>query len=85
MVSDEKASLVKKSLEDGTVNTASLTDEEVEVLFKYQIKYALAVTEVANTFGLDAKIYEMRISSLKALEEEKNALDSISDFPGGRK
>lgn len=85
MVSDEKASLVKKSLEDGTVNTASLTDEEVEVLFRYQIKYALSVTEVANTFGLDAKIYEMRISSLKALEEEKNALDSISDFPGGRK
>ncbi|MBQ7031823.1 MAG: hypothetical protein IJN13_05650 [Bacilli bacterium] len=85
MVSDEKASLVKKSLEDGTVNTASLTDEDVEVLFRYQIKYALSVTEVANTFGLDAKIYEMRISSLKALEEEKNALDSISDFPGGRK
>lgn len=84
MVSDEKASLVKKSLEDGTVNTASLTDEDVEVLFRYQIKYALSVTEVANTFGLDAKIYEMRISSLKALEEE-NTLDSISDFPGGRK
>jgi len=84
MVSDEKASLVKKSLEDGTVNTASLTDEDVEVLFRYQIKYALSVTEVANTFGLDAKIYEMRISSLKALEE-KNTLDSISDFPGGRK
>lgn len=85
MVSDEKASLVKKALEDGTVNTASLTDEEVEVLFRYQIKYALSVTEVANTFGLDAKIYEMRISSLKALEEEKNTLDSISDYPGGRK
>ena len=85
MVSDEKASLVKKSLEDGTVNTASLTDEDVEVLFRYQIKYALSVTEVANTFGLDAKIYEMRISSLKALEEENYALDSISDFPGGRK
>ena len=85
MVSDEKASLVKKSLEGGIVNTASLTDEDVEVLFRYQIKYALSVTEVANTFGLDAKIYEMRISSLKALEEEKNTLDSISDFPGGRK
>ena len=85
MVSDEKASLVKKSLEDGTVNTASLTDEDVEVLFRYQIKYALSVTEVANTFGLDAKIYEMRISSLKALDEENYALDSISDFPGGRK
>ena len=85
LVSDEKASLVKKSLEEGKTNISNLTDDEIEILFRYQIKYVLSVTEVANTFGIDAKIYEMRIVSLNLLAEDKNALEIISDLPSGRK
>lgn len=89
MVSDEKVAEIKKQIEEDNKSIIELTNEELESLLNYQLKYTLSINELANTFGIDASIYQKRveilIQSLPELKERYILLTGGDDRnPGGR-
>lgn len=72
----------KKSLEDFTL-------DELEVLLRYQLKYTLSIIDLANTFNIDAKIYEERVPFILEhnpdLKERYEFIISFNLSSGGRK
>lgn len=83
LISDEKIATIKKSLEEGKTSIETLDSKDIEELLKYQLKYALSVNELANTFGIDANIYEVKISEfLKQVDDREKYKGILSDVPG---
>lgn len=70
-LSDKKA--INLAKRPATIKT--LTDEQILVILKYQIKYMLSVTQTADIFKLDRHRYAKRV---RKLEDEYTNL--VSDF-----
>lgn len=70
-LSDKKA--INLAKRPATIKT--LTDEQILVILKYQIKYMLSVTQTADIFKLDRHGYAKRVRKL-----EDDYTNLVSDF-----
>ena len=70
-LSDKKA--INLAKRPATIKT--LTDEQILVILKYQIKYMLSVTQTADIFKLDRHGYAKRVRNL-----EDDYTNLVSDF-----
>ncbi len=72
-LSDKNVKIVLEKRMNGKV----LTDEDIAALAKYQVKYMMGPSQLANTFGLERNSYSKRV---RKLEEKYPELVSEFDY-----
>ncbi len=76
-LSDKKVKLVLEK----RMNNKTLTDEDIAVLAKYQVKYMMGPSELARTFGLERNSYSRRVRNLEEKYPELvSEFDYLCDF-----
>lgn len=59
----------------------NLTDEEIVIMFNYQLKYALSTIETAGIFGVDRATLQKRFSDYAATDPNLNIrYEALSDY-----
>ena len=77
-VSDKKA---KELIEQKDLSLVKLTDEELIVILKFQLKYLLPVKQVAEIFAIGKKAYASRIRKLSSEYQYLiTDFDSLCDY-----
>lgn len=72
IISDKNALLLNKRIKEAKENDLSinLSEEDIEVLIRYQLKYYLSARDIAYIFSLDRSNYQRRVTSYLAAYPE---------------
>lgn len=83
IIGDSKAVSLKKKIRECNLKNEKLTlsEEDIETLLKYQLKYMLSGHEISYVFDIDRKNYNKRIQTFLEMHEDyRERYETLADY-----